>query len=430
MQMDQGLARLPSPVFRLEMSLPLAIALRYLRSRPSRLVSSVSLLSIAGIGLGVSALVVAMGLLSGYRREIREKLIGANAEVVVFSLSGSFPDPRQVEHRISSVHGVRATAAVIYQTGVAASISTPDGTDAILKGIDPVDERRVSDLDAYLPEAEKALTRGGPGQPPGVAIGEELARRLDVRTGDPISLSVPDRGREGPRFLPRAGRFRVTRIFRTNFSEYDSEWVFLDREALRQLCRLPAAADVIEVKLDSVEDTAGAAAAIERAAGRGFTVTDWRTMNGGLFSALAIQQTTLFLVIGLIVAVSTFNVVSTLIMTVQEKKRDIGVLTAMGAAPSVFTRVFLWLGALLGGCGVVAGILFGALVCWAATTFRLLSFPPGVAEIYFVSFIPFQVRARDLVVIVLFSAAAILLASWVPARRASRLDIADALRYE
>lgn len=412
------------------MSLPLEIALRYLKSRPSRLVSSVSLLSIAGIGLGVAALVVAMGLLSGYRREIREKLIGANAEVVVFSLSGGFPDPAAVENRIRGVSRVRATAAVIYQAGVAASAATPDGADAILKGIDPAAERRVSELDAYLPDAQRVLTRAGAGQLPGVALGAELARRLDVKDGDPITLSVPDRSRGGPRFLPRSGQFRVARIFRTNFSEYDSEWVFLERETLRALCHLPAAADVIEVRLDSIEKTEVVTAAIEHAVGRGFSVTDWRTMNSGLFSALAIQQTTLFLVIGLIVAVSTFNVVATLVMTVQEKKRDIGVLTAMGAEPRFFSRVFLWLGGLLGGCGVVVGILFGVLVCWAATTFRLLSFPPGIAEIYFVSFIPFRVRPGDLAAILLFSAVAILLASWVPARRAASLDIAEALRYE
>jgi ABC-type lipoprotein release transport system permease subunit len=122
--------------------------------------------------------------------------------------------------------------------------------------------------------------------------------------------------------------------------------------------------------------------------------------------------------------------VATLVMTVQEKKRDIGVLTTLGAEPGFFSRVFLWLGALLGGAGVLAGVVFGGLICWAATRFRLLSFPPGVAEIYFVSYIPFLVRLRDLVTIVGFAALAIGVASWIPARRASSIDIAEALRYE
>lgn len=412
-------------------SLALEVAVRYVRSRPSRLVSSVSLLSIAGIALGVAALVVAMGLLSGYRTEIREKLIGANAEVVVFPMvAGGERDPAAVERRIAGVPRVRAAAPVIYQTGVASSAATPDGADAVLKGIDPEAERRVSDLDSYLPDAAKAVRPAAGGEPPSVALGSELARKLDVREGDTVVLAVADNSFAGRRFAPRTGRFRVGRVFHTNFSEYDSEWAFLDREELRRLARMEGGANVIEVRLDSLDDTEKAARAIGAAAGNGYSVSDWRSMNGGLFAALAIQQTTLFLVIGLIVAVSTFNIVATLVMTVQEKKRDIGVLTTLGAEPGFFARVFLWLGALLGGAGVLAGVLFGVGVCWVATRFRLLSFPPGVAEIYFVSFIPFLVRLRDLAAIVGFSAIAIVIASWVPARRAARLDVADALRYE
>jgi lipoprotein-releasing system permease protein len=412
-------------------ALPLEIALRYLRSRPSRLVSAVSLLSIAGIALGVAALVVAMGLLSGYRSEIREKLIGANAAVVVFPMiPGGDPDPAALERRVAAVPGVRATAPVIYDSGVIASAANADGVDAVLKGIDPAAESRVSDLTAYLPDAASAVTRGAEGRPPAVAIGQELARRLDAKPGDEVSISVPDATGKPGRFAPRAGRFRVSRVFRTNFAEYDSEWVFVDREELRRLAGMEGRANVVEVGLSSLDDTERAAAAIGRAAGNGYSVSDWRSMNGGLFSALVIQQTTLFLLIGLIVAVSTFNVVATLVMTVQEKRRDIGVLATLGAEPRFFSRVFLWLGTLLGASGVAAGVAFGVLVCVAATRLRLLSFPPGVAEIYFVSYIPFLVRGRDLAAIVGFAGVVIALASWVPARRAARLDIAEALRYE
>ncbi|HEV8231502.1 MAG TPA: ABC transporter permease [Thermoanaerobaculia bacterium] len=412
-------------------SLALEIALAYVKARSSRLVSSVSLLSIAGIGLGVAALVVAMGLLSGYRREIRENLIGANAEVVLFPLSTSAEaDPGLAVRRIAKVSRVRATSPVVYQSGLASSAATPDGTDVVLKGIDPVSERRVSNLDAYLPGAEHLLTLGSPASPPGVAIGAELAHVLDVRQGDTIMLAVPDNTRGTSALVPRSAPFRVARIFRTNFYESDSELVFLNRNALRRLAHMEGEANVIEIKLDTIRDTESAARAIGEAAGKEFSVTDWRSLNTGLFSALAIQQTTLFFVIGLIVAVSTFNIVATLVMTVQEKKRDIGVLTALGAEPRFFSQVFLLLGALLGGVGVLTGTLFGWLVCWVMTAFRLLRFPPGVAEIYFVSFIPFLVRPLDVAAIVGFSSAVILLASWVPARRAGRIDIAEALRYE
>ena len=145
------------------MPLSLEVALGYLRSRPSKLVSSVSLLSIGGIALGVAALVVAMGLLSGYRTEIQEKLIGANAEVVVFPLalpSGASADTRALAGRLEKVPRVRAISLVIYQSGVASSAATPDGTDAVLEGVDPGPERAVSQLDAYLPGAERLLTPG------------------------------------------------------------------------------------------------------------------------------------------------------------------------------------------------------------------------------------------------------------------------------
>jgi len=412
-------------------SLALEVALAYLRARSSRLVSSVSLLSIAGIGLGVAALVVAMGLLSGYQREIRENLIGANAEVVLFPLSTTAEaNPSVAERRVASVRRVRATAPVIYQSGLASSAATPDGTDVVLKGIEPSSERRVSKLDAYLPDAERIFTPGSEASPPGVAIGVDLARLLDVREGDTVVLSVPDNTPGSSSLVARSAPFRVARIFRTNFYESDSGLVFVDREVLRKLARMEGKANVIEIKLDTIRDTEGAAREIAKAAGKEFSVTDWRSLNTGLFSALRIQQTTLFFVIGLIVAVSTFNIVATLVMTVKEKKRDIGVLTALGAEASFFSRVFLLLGGLLGGAGVLAGVAFGALVCWVMTAFRLLRFPPGVAEIYFVSYIPFLVRPLDLGAIVGFSALVILLASWLPARRAGRVDIAEALRYE
>src|SRR4029077_437592 len=198
-------------------------------------------------------------------------------------------------------------------------------------------------------DAARVVRRATADAPASVAVGDELARRLDVRAGDDVVLAVADNAAQEGRFAPRTGRFRVGRVFRTNFAEYDTEWIFVDREELRKLARLEGAANVIEVRLDSLRNTEKAVAAIRAAAGNGYSVSDWRSMNGGLFAALVIQQAALFLVIGLIVAVSTFNIVATLVMTVQEKKRDIGVLTALGAEAGFFSRVFLSLGAFLGG---------------------------------------------------------------------------------
>jgi lipoprotein-releasing system permease protein len=320
---------------------------------------------------------------------------------------------------------VAGTSAVIYLQGTAGSDSAPDGVNAVVKGLERSSESRVAPLAGGLaPPASRS------GELPGCSIGHELAQRLGVTAGGTIVLTVPDAAHRGSSLSLRRRPFRVSRVFRTNFYEYDSEWVFVEREEARRLSGLPGEANVLEVKLLSIDRTSESSARIRRLAGDAFTVTDWRSLNGNLFSALTIQKITLFLVIGLIVAVSTFNIVATLVMSVQEKQRDIGVLAAIGAAPSLPSGIFLRLGMLLGGAGLVLGLGLGVLVCEVMTRFRLVSFPPEVAEIYFISFVPFLVRARDLAAITIFALAVILTASYFPARRASRLSIAEALRYE
>jgi lipoprotein-releasing system permease protein len=412
------------------LTLPAEIALRYFRRRSSRLVSRVSALAIAGVALGVMALVIAMALLTGYRDEIQSKLIGANADIVVFPLtSAGIPDPGTLEGKLRAFPRVRAAAPVLYWQGTAASESDPDGTNAIVKGIDPDRERTVAPVGRVLEGGSPLFARDAAGRE-GCAIGADLADRLRLRPGDTVVLTVPDMARSRARFALRRGAFRVAKIFRTNFYEYDSEWVFVSRPAAQALARSPAPANVLEIKLDTIERTPEAAARVRALLGEGFSVTDWRSLNGSLFSALTVQKITLFLVIGLIVAVSTFTIVATLVMNVQEKKRDIGVLSAIGAPGRLVSGVFLRLGVLLGGTGVAVGLAAGAAVCAVLTRFRLVRFPPDVAEIYFVSFVPFVVRLRDVAAIALFSAAVIALAAWFPARRAAKLEIADALRYE
>ncbi|HET7453667.1 MAG TPA: ABC transporter permease, partial [Thermoanaerobaculia bacterium] len=409
------------------MSLPTEIALRYFRRRSSRLVSRVSVLAISGVALGVMALVIAMALLTGYRDEIQSKLIGANADIVVFPLTSSgISDPGALEARLRAFPRVRAAAPVLYWQGTAASEGDPDGTNAIVKGIDPERERAVAPVGRVLEGGAGLFARDAGGRE-GCAIGADLAGRLRLRPGDTVVLTVPDMARTRARFALRRAAFRVARIFRTNFYEYDSEWVFVSRPAAQALARFAAPANVLEIKLDSIERTPEATARVRELLGEGFSVTDWRSLNRGLFSALTVQKITLFLVIGLIVAVSTFTIVATLVMSVQEKKRDIGVLSAIGAPGRLVSGVFLRLGILLGGTGVAVGLAAGAVVCAVLTRFRLVRFPPDVAEIYFVSFVPFVVRLRDVAAIALFSAAVIAAAAWFPARRAARVEVAEAL---
>lgn len=412
------------------MTLAWEIALRYLRRRSSRLVSKISLLAIGGVALGVMALVIAMGLMAGYRQEITTKLVGANAQVVIFPLSpGGLMHPQALEKRLAEYPRVRAMAAVIYGQGMAYSPEDPEGTTIVVKGIDPEKEKAVAAVDRMLGDAARAFAPDSRGVD-GCAIGFDLARRLELHPGDTVDLALPDASRRGVAFGLRRRPFRVSKIFRTNFYEYDSEWIFMSRAAARGLSGLPAPANVLEIRLDTPARTPRAVEKIRDLAGDEYSVSDWRSLNGNLFSALTIQKVSLFLLIGLIVAVSTFNIVATLVMSVQERKRDIGILSAMGAPARLPVKIFLRLGLLLGASGVALGLVAGSIVCVGVTRLRLISFPPAIAQIYFVSYVPFVVRGKDLLVIALFSLGVIALASWVPARRAARLDVIEALRYE
>jgi lipoprotein-releasing system permease protein len=412
------------------LSLAGEIAARYLRRRSSRLVSRVSLLSAAGVAVGVLAMVIAMALMTGYRGEIQSKLVGANAEVVVFPLTaGGLAHPEALERRLARFARVAASSAVVYGQGMAYSESAPDGSAIVVKGVDPAAEPRVASIDREIGDLGKIFAPGPNGRA-GCAIGVDLAERLGLRTGDVLALALPDLSAARGAITLRRRSFRVARIFRTNFFEYDSSWIFMDRESARDLAGLRAPANVLEIRLDRVDDTAAATARIREIVGDDYSVTDWRSINGGLFSALTIQKVTLFLLIGLIVAVSTFNIVATLLMSVQERKRDIAVLSAMGAPPALATGIFLRFGLLLGGSGVLAGAAAGAAICAALTRWRLVSFPPDVARIYFVSSVPFPVRLGDLALIAAFAGVLLAAACWLPARRAAKLDIAEALRYE
>ncbi|HLX07601.1 MAG TPA: FtsX-like permease family protein [Thermoanaerobaculia bacterium] len=397
------------------------VAWRFLRGSRSRLLDGTARAALLATALGVTAMVIAMALMTGYREDLQSKLIRGNAAVVAYPLEGGAGAPldRSRIDRLRRIPGVLQVGRVAYGQGSLAGPGRPDGVEVVLRGV----EAGGGQLAATA--ADLALSPQGI---PGVAMGSDLAARLAVRPGAVLRLVVLGFAGGTPRF--RFQSVQLRRTFTTGFAEFDRSWVLLERSRVEALMGLAGGADLLEL---AVVDP-GAAPRIADAAARvlapSYAVTDWQQLNRELFTALRVQQAALFVVLGLIVLVSTFNVASTLVVLVRERLRDIGVLGALGLAPARLRLVFLTYGAILGSLGTLLGVAVGSAAAWTLTTYRLIRFDSDVAAIYFVSFVPFRVAGRDLAAVVGFALGVTLLACCVPAWRAARLDPSAALRYE
>ena len=405
------------------MNLPLLLALRYLRRPTDRLVTFGGFLSLAGIVIGVTALVISMGLMTGYRQDLEKKILGGNTEVMLFSPSGLVRDPEALMERAREVPGVTGAWPAVFQGGIVASERQTRGEEVMIKGLasPPPPGRQIERImggHTRLSDGEYEWT---------VALGVHLARRLGVKEGDALTITVPTE-RSGS-FLPRSETWTVANVFETGFFELDNGWLFTDVEAARELLDLPGVTTAIELDIDDESDLDATIAAVNQELGDAVRVVDWRSGNKQLFSLLALQQFGLFLVIGMIVLVSTFNIVSMLVMTIHEKSREIAILVTLGGSTAFIRRTFIYYGLMVGIAGSMIGLLLGVVASWVITKWELVSFGPEIAQVYFVSSIPFINRPVDLLTIVGFSILICFIAAFATSRRATRVRPADALRH-
>ena len=407
-------ADLPTP---LSGSLLYALALRFLRGRGSRLLSSTAMAALAASTLGVTAMGVAMALMTGYRGDLQKKLVGGNAAVLVYpplELERSDRGLRLAEE-IRQLPEVTRVDRVAYVQGVMAT--GRQEAEVTLRGAAP---------GAGLLQATAAELAADADGIPGVVLGVDLAHDLGAAPGDRLRLVVVAMGEGAPKFVYRTLRFAGT--FSTGFSEFDREWAVAARETVAALA--PEGMESLEVSVGDLDRAPAVAEAIRAQAPEGTLVTDWKELNRELFSALALQKAALFLLLGLIVLVSTFNVASSLVVLVRERRRDLGVLAALGLAPQRMRWVFLLYGGALGATGTLAGLLLAGAISWVMNRFELISFGPEIASIYFLRAVPFKLTLADAGWIGLFTLGITLVSCWLPSRRALTLDPSAALRYE
>ena len=408
------------------MNLPLTIAYRYLRRPTDALVSAVGMVSVLGLVIGVMALVISMALMTGYRGDLQRKLLGGNAEVFVYSIGSPTMERDSLLRTIRTTPGVAEASPVLFQHALVTTERNSTGSEVMVKGIEPQRARSTPMIARIVGPHGRFDTDEGEA---GVAVGQYLAKKLGVERGSSIAVTVPSDNSGS--FMPRTQSFVVTNVFATGFYEFDARWLFIDLRDAERLLNAPHSANLVEVKLKDGASLDSAIAEIGKRIDHGrYGISDWRDLNRQLFQMLKFQQIVLFVVIGLIVFVSTFNIVSTLIMTVHEKRKEIGILSSMGAGQRLVRQIFLWYGTLVGFAGTATGVTLGVAICWILTRFQLLSFPQDIAEVYYVSSIPFITRPIDVIVIALFALAVSFLATIVPSMRAARMNVVEALRHE
>ena len=408
------------------MPFELRVAMRYLTARRKQaFISVISSVSVLGVIVGVMALMVALGLMTGLQQEIRTRILGATAHLSVFRRdSAPFEDPGAMVEKLRAVPGVVGAAPAAY--GKALVSSRAGSAVATGKGIDPELERGVTEIANQVEQGRIEALREADAVIPPALLGRDLASSLAVDVGDIVTVTSPQ-GRLSPvGMLPRVTKFQVAGLVHTGLYEFDAAWAYVPLPAAQRLFGQQGV-NLLEVRIEDMYAVQPAADAIRRALGDDVLTNDWIAMNGSLFSALWLEKVAIAITIGLIVMVAALNIVATLILMVMEKHKDIAILVSMGASRGAIQRIFMLQGTLIGALGTLTGGVLGWAACRVLDHFKLIRVP---VDVYQIAYVPFKLLPGDAAVVVAGAVLVCFLATLHPARGAARLDPAEALRYE
>lgn len=420
------------------MPFELFIGLRYLKAkRKATFISIITIISTAGVTLGVMALIVVLAVMTGFEEDLKEKILGTNAHIVVIRNGAPMEDYRSVIEKLKTFKGVQAATPFIYNQVMLSSGKNVSGV--VLRGIDVATDRQVTRLSKSVVEGsidglDPKMGKGSD-TTPGLMVGKELAKHLNLSLGDKVNVISPMGNITPLGMMPRMKPFKVTGIFNTGMFEYDSTLAYVSIGQAQRFFDLGDTVTGIQLKVEDVYHTGELARSINRDMGGDFYARDWMQMNKNILFALKTEKIVMFIILTLIVLVAAFGIASTLFMVVMEKTRDIAILKSMGATASSIMKIFVLEGLIIGVIGTLIGVASGLLI--ALNLEPIIAFIQKVTgqdffskDIYYLDHFPSLVIPSDVVLISITAVLISFLATLYPAWQASRMLPAEALRYE
>jgi lipoprotein-releasing system permease protein len=408
------------------MRFELFISRRYFKSKPRRtILSLITLLSITGVTIGVTALIVVIAVMAGFEADLKTRIMGIEPHLIIDRANQPIHNYRQLMEKVEHIPGVTAAWPVDELQVLLRADGRVSG--AMLKGVDPAAAAKglkMKSLEKLIPiKPSDSQHETGPAP---IVMGRDLGRSLGLIQGDTVFVISPKGFLAPMGFVPSMKRFEVVAFFQTGMYEYDGSLVFMRLEDAQSLSHTKGSASAVDVRVKDVFHTADIKRRIEAEVDRTYRLRDWTQMNKDLFSALKLEKAAMFITLTLITLVATFSITSSLVMMVGEKIKDIAILRTMGATTRSIKRIFVMQGVLIGMIGTGAGVILGTLLCFLQNTYQLIRLP---GDVYYITALPVDLKVTDVAMVAISAMIISFLATLYPAQQASRFNPVEVIRY-